>query len=60
MEKLDEQTKKAAHSGDREAQSVLIHGRRDDSTCILPTTNPLRHRHRKEALDQATRANKEA
>jgi hypothetical protein len=49
IEKLVDQTKKAAHQGDKESQEVLSRGGQfDNSTCILPTTNPLRHRHRKE------------
>lgn len=55
IEKLEEQTRKAAHQGDKEAQNVILHGQQDNRTCLLPTTNPLRHRHRKE-LEEAQRA----
>jgi len=48
IEHLTESTRDAAYSGDVEAQRVLTAGQRDNPTCILPTTNPLRHRHRSE------------
>jgi hypothetical protein len=41
-------TKRAAALGDPEAQSVLSRGQSDTSQCLLPSTNPLRHRHRSE------------
>jgi hypothetical protein len=52
IERLVDDTKKAAFSGDAEAQAVYTRGQRDNPTCILPTTNPLRHRHRKELQGQ--------
>lgn len=49
IERLTEGTEKAARQGDQEAQQVIERGGvADDRTCILPTTNPFRHRHRKE------------
>ena len=48
IESLYEQTRDAAHKGDVEAQQVLTRGQRDNPTCLLPSTNPLRHRHRAE------------
>jgi len=49
IEKMVEDTRTAAHRGDAEAQQVIENkGVRDNPTCILPTTNPFRHRHRKE------------
>jgi hypothetical protein len=48
IERLVADTKKAAYTGDLEAQSVMTRGQRDNPTCALPTTNPLRHRHRSE------------
>lgn len=46
IEKLYEATRDAAHKGDAEAQSVLINGQQDNPTCLMPSTNPLRRRHR--------------
>jgi hypothetical protein len=49
IESLVESTKKAAIQGDGEAQAVLTRGgQADNPTCILSTTNPFQHRHRKE------------
>ena len=48
IESLEEATRKAANKGDKEAQSVITNGQQDSAACLLPTTNPLRHRHRKE------------
>jgi hypothetical protein len=49
IEKLVDGTKEAANRGDIESQQVLSRGGQfDNRACILPTTNPLRHRHRKE------------
>lgn len=49
IESLVAKTAKAAESGDKEAQAVIERGGvADNRTCILPSTNPFRHRHRKE------------
>ena len=48
METLEADTRKAAQYGDPEAQRVLTQGQRDTKMCVLPSTNPLRHRHRSE------------
>lgn len=48
LDSLQDQTRIAAYKGDREAQHVMIRGQKDNKTCALPTTNPLRHRHRSE------------
>ncbi len=48
IERLVSDTKKAAAEGDAESRSVLTRGQSDNPTCLLPTTNPLRHRHRSE------------
>lgn len=53
IELLESDTRKAAALGDREAQAVLTRGQHDNPTCILPTTNPLRHRHRTELEKEA-------
>lgn len=53
IERLYESTKTAANRGDLEAQSVITHGQQDNPTCLLPSTNPLRHRHRQLAKKEA-------
>ena len=47
IESLVEQTKEAAHKGDREAQKVVTMGQQDTPLCITPNSNPLRRRNRK-------------
>lgn len=44
-EAMLQRTKAAAASGDAHAQRVLTQGQSDDSACLLPSTNPLRHQH---------------
>lgn len=49
IEKLTENTRRMAEAGDVEAQAVIDRGGvKDNALCSLPTTNPFRHRHRKE------------
>ena len=49
IETLVENTRKAAAKGDKESQEVITNGGvTDNRTCILPPTNPFRHRHRAE------------
>lgn len=49
IERLTEETREAADQGDKEAQQVIERGgQTDNRTCLLPSTNPFRHRHRKE------------
>ena len=49
IESLTEATRDAAEKGDKEAQQVITQGgQADNRTCILPSTNPFRHRHRRE------------
>lgn len=45
IEAMHDRTRHDAAHGDLHAQHVLTHGQRDDSTCILPSTNPLTHQH---------------
>ena len=47
MERLTEDTKKAAYSEDKEAQRVLTNGQGDTPLCITPNSNPLRRRNRR-------------
>lgn len=52
IENLVESTRHAAYRGDVEAQQVMIRGQRDNPSCLLPSTNPLRHRHKSELNPQ--------
>lgn len=45
VEAMHSRTLHDARQGDIHAQSILTRGQQDDPTCLLPSTNPLVHRH---------------